>query len=149
MKRILVATDGSPASHEAVCAAIEVAAAEEAELDFAHVAPFSEMFAGAMGSMTMPHGVDEDDRGSVDAAVTEAEQSGVAARAHVLQGTESMARQITDFAEKIGADLIVVGSRGHGALASAVLGSVSVGVIHRARMPVLVVHAVPVPAGRV
>ena len=42
MKRILVATDGSPAYHESrLRRPSEMAAAEEAELDFAHVAPRS------------------------------------------------------------------------------------------------------------
>ena len=52
-------------------------------------------------------------------------------------------RHIVERAERLHADLIVVGSRGHGALVSALLGSVSRAVVTRAKRPVLVVRAAP------
>jgi nucleotide-binding universal stress UspA family protein len=53
-------------------------------------------------------------------------------------------RRILDKRGSSDVDLIVVGSRGHGAVASAVLGSVSLGVLSRGKRPVLVVRAVEV-----
>jgi nucleotide-binding universal stress UspA family protein len=47
---------------------------------------------------------------------------------------------ILTVAEDIGADLIATGSRGRGAITSAVLGSVSTEILHGAHCDVLVVH---------
>jgi nucleotide-binding universal stress UspA family protein len=51
----------------------------------------------------------------------------------------STARTIVDLAKKAGADLIVVGNRGHGPLAGIVLGSVALRLLQSAPYPVLTV----------
>lgn len=51
------------------------------------------------------------------------------------------AMAITQRARQLNADLIVVGTRGRGRIAAAVLGSVSAGVVDRAPCPVLVARA--------
>lgn len=47
-----------------------------------------------------------------------------------------------------GADLLVVGSRGHGTFAEAMLGSVGQYCVHHARCPVLIIREAPGQAAR-
>ena len=50
------------------------------------------------------------------------------------------AEEIASFAKARKADLIVMGTHGHSALAGAVLGSVAQGVLARCKVPMLLVH---------
>jgi nucleotide-binding universal stress UspA family protein len=141
MKRILIATDGSPSALQAVELGLELAAEQEAEAIFVHVAPSTEVLpvnGFAMGPVSVPHEVTEDDMKSLYDAVELAEERGLSSGSRLLVGEP--AKQIVDYANSIDADLIVVGSRGHGAISSALLGSVSRGILHAAKRPVLVVR---------
>jgi nucleotide-binding universal stress UspA family protein len=60
----------------------------------------------------------------------------VPVRARVVEGNP--ARVLLDASD--GADLLVVGSRGHGGFAEALLGSVSQHCVHHARCPVVVIR---------
>ncbi len=63
--------------------------------------------------------------------------AGIATTALLVQGaTEEM---LLTEAEKLGVDMIVLGSHGRGAVRQLMLGSTSAGVLHRAKCPVLVV----------
>jgi nucleotide-binding universal stress UspA family protein len=139
MNRILIATDGSPSAGEAVEFGLQLASEQDAEAIFVHVAPSFDVAPvyGFGMSGVMPHELTTADRAALDAAADLAERKGVRARTELLSG--EAADEIVAFADSIDSDLIVVGSRGHGAVASALLGSVSRGVLHEARRPVLVV----------
>jgi nucleotide-binding universal stress UspA family protein len=58
------------------------------------------------------------------------------------------ARAIADIAREVGADLIIVGTRGYSPIHGAVVGSVAQALLHLAPCPVLAVPPVDRPAGR-
>ena len=138
MKKILIATDGTASAREAVAFGLELAAEQSAEAIVVHVAPALDILpvAGFGMPAAQPHPVSAYDRAALDEASTLAAAEGVSVRTELLTGDP--VDEIVAFADSTDADLIVVGSRGHGALASAVLGSVSQGVLHEARRSVLV-----------
>jgi nucleotide-binding universal stress UspA family protein len=145
MKKILIATDGSPSALQAVEVGLELAAEHESELTFVHVAPAADVLPVAgfamAGPVSVPHELDEHDRSSLDEALHLAEEQGLDAWTKLLVG--DAAKQIVAFADEIDADLIVVGSRGLGAIGGTLLGSVSRRILHEAKRPVLIVREVP------
>jgi nucleotide-binding universal stress UspA family protein len=70
-------------------------------------------------------------------------EQGLDCTALLVQGStpETIVRE----AERLAADLIVLGSRGHGFLRRALLGSVSEHVLHHANRPVLILPTPPSP----
>lgn len=148
MRKIVIATDGSESAREAIEFGLDLAAEQNAEAIFVHVAPAVDVMPAAGFGISVPpsvpHVPDEDDRASLQEAVEIAARHGIDAKTELLKGHP--ASEIVTYADTIDADLIVVGSRGHGAIASALLGSVSRGVLHESRRPVLVVRGTQVAA---
>ena len=146
-RKILVATDGSPSSTEAVAFGVELAAEHRAELIFAHAVPILDVVPvggfGAIGG-AFPHEVDEHDRTLLDEAAAVAAEHDVVATTVMLRG--DTVDQIVAYADSHDVDLIVGGSRGHGAIAGALLGSVSRGILGESKRPVLIVRAAAVAA---
>lgn len=143
MKKFLLATDGSASARDAVAFGLELAAEQSAEVIVVHVAPALDIVPttsfGIPGAM--PHPLSAHDRAALEEASALAAEAGVSARTELLTGNP--VDEIVAYADSIDADLIVIGSRGHGVVASALLGSVSKGVLHEARRPVLVVRGAP------
>ena len=142
MHRILVATDGSPASDEAVRFGLELAEEYGAKVYLVHVVPeLHVMPANGFGGLggAVPRELTDADSEAVVRAEALADEAGVGTKSAILRG--DVVDEIVAFGDNLAVDLIVVGSRGHGALANALLGSVSRGVLGESRRPVAVVRA--------
>jgi nucleotide-binding universal stress UspA family protein len=72
-------------------------------------------------------------------ALVPAGQSGVVAKTHVFHGDDA-AEAIGEAAERLGADVVVIASRGRGAITRLFLGSVADKVLRHCRRPVLVLR---------
>jgi nucleotide-binding universal stress UspA family protein len=143
-KNIVWATDGSESADRAFAYAKELAATSGAKLFAIHS---DEHLIGGR-SAGVPVFADEPDlrtriRGQIDAARKEGFDATFEA-VRCTAGKSPLA--IAEFAQRVDADVIVVGTRGHSPLTGALLGSVTRGLLHSAPCPVLAVPPAAVPA---
>jgi nucleotide-binding universal stress UspA family protein len=121
MKPIMLATDGSPTAEKATETAIELSRALGAELVVVTVweIPYT-----TVGLAPAP----------------------VETRTVVLRGIT--VQEICAAADKFDPRMVVVGSHGWGIVRRALFGSVSTGVLHHAKCPVLVIRGTDAPAAQ-
>jgi nucleotide-binding universal stress UspA family protein len=140
---IVVAVDGSPAAEQAVAVALDLASAQSAKVVFVHYSPIAAtLLEGAPDSSPSPEAIEGADA-VLRAAAEKARERAVAFELEIVdeRGTSDIAASLAGIAEARRASLTVVGSRGRGKIAGAVLGSVSRGLLSVSRVPVLVTHA--------
>lgn len=148
MRRILAALDFSAVTRAVVEQAASLAGAYGAELTLLHVAAPDPAFVGYdVGPQTVRDArareLRTEHRGLQDLA-EELRGRGLRAQARLVQGpaVETLLRE----ARELGAEAIVLGSHGHGAVYDVLVGSVARGVLRQAPCPVLVVPAASVPS---
>jgi nucleotide-binding universal stress UspA family protein len=142
MNTIIAATDGSSAARAAVDRAVTEAAARGARLELVSawsVLAGTEFGAPAVLSEDVMFANRDAMSAELDAAAAVARAAGVDVTLRLVDGEP--AAEICRAATETRADLVIMGSRGHGRLASAVLGSVASRVIAHAPCPVMVVPA--------
>lgn len=144
ISKILVPTDGSERAEKAALFAIELAKESSASLEFLYVLDeTSPAFAFEIESGITPDVKELADslRSTAESFVNKlkerADAASVSAETSVVHGHPS--EEILAEAERSGADHIVMASHGRRALAAAVIGSVTLNVIHGASVPVTVV----------
>lgn len=135
-QRIVVGVDGSEPAQRALEWALGQAKLTGAVVDAVLAWQYPVSYGWAIAEQDAP--LSDLARQTLDKAISEAAAvaPGVVVRGHVLE--QNPAQALIDAAE--GADLLVVGSRGHGGFVGALLGSVSQHCVHHAPCPVLVMR---------
>lgn len=132
---IVWATDGSELADRALPHVTELARAHGSKIVAVHA---NELLRGRFGGA--PLRADEPDvREQIERQVAELKADGFDAELKVMSGTGEIAELIAHAASEVDADLIVVGTHGHGGFKSAVLGSVARGLLHWSHCPVLAI----------
>lgn len=139
IKAILVPTDFSEHSEKSFAAAMEFAKTFEARIEILHVYDVPDL--ATVYEITFPAEVDAGIRRAASQKLEEwkdrAAAEGLKASTQLVFGAPS--RAIVQHAEKSEIDLIVMGTRGLGAIKHMLLGSVAEHTIREAPCPVLTV----------
>src|SRR5215216_4873861 len=137
--KILLATDGSEEAVLAAQSAADLAARTGSELHVVHVGetlgPGYSGYAGYEEGV-LPSAQEDLERQAQVGRIAVAE--GPRAQSHLRMGRPD--EEIVALGEEIGAELIVIGSRGLGGVRRALMGSVSDSVVRHAHCPVLLVR---------
>lgn len=136
-RTIVVGYDGSTAARKAFDAALELAAGDHAELHVVSVGRPSEIADDVETEAVIEHTRAYHRRLLAELKASAATKQ---VKTHYEVAVGHPAEQIIYYADRIGADLIVVGDRGRSNFARLLLGSVSKQVTEHAGRPVLVVR---------
>ncbi len=139
--KLLAAVDLSKASSYVIEAVHRVALATDAEVYVLHtILPLPGIAGPEFNPVTEQQELSErylDERDELNELVTQLVDADVNASALMAQGdpVKTILRQ----AERLDAELVVVGSHGHGMMFDALVGSISAGILRKSTIPVLVV----------
>jgi nucleotide-binding universal stress UspA family protein len=148
-RNILVSVDGSPSSERALAEAIDIAKSSRARLTILTATSTPPAWAYAPSSVAALQALgpelEREAKQILSAAVDTVPDSvpvtSILSRRPVRK---ALARELASGRH----DLLVMGSRGRGALASSLLGSVSHFALNHSRIPVLIVHDESAPPQR-
>lgn len=134
-KTILIAVAGSEGSKRALPIAVELAKRDEAKIVFVHA---DERIVGKGGGDIHPD--EQQIQADIKKQAEELSAQGIETSFEmkdVMVG--GPAHVIAEVADRVSADLIVTGTRGHSPVSGLLLGSVAQRLLHLAKQPVLVV----------
>lgn len=144
MKTIITALDFSDATKSVLAAAIAMAQSQQAALHIVHVLePEPSYTAYGMTPEEFPaiqvfqQESQKRAEAKLNQAVATAKEQLADVRAELMIG--SPLHTIIDYVKKTAADLVVIGTHGHGAVAALLIGSVAEGLVRKAVCPTLVI----------
>lgn len=142
--KILLAIDGSEEAEVAALEAIELADGTDSELHVVHVGVVPTFLTGGRGTPgydgRLYEQIEEESKELLRKLSWRVKVAGgTVAGAHLRMGVVDL--EIIGMAKELGADLIVMGCRGHRGIRRAIEGSISDAVIRHAPCPVLVVRS--------
>lgn len=140
LKKILIPYDGSKFSNRAFKEALDLAQKYDSKII---ILSCLEVFStGWFGKMGVSQIVINKLRGKIMKEIQElekiAKKKDIPVKARILEST-SIAKTIVSFAKLNKIDLIIMGSKGQSGIKDLFLGSVSNGVVHQAKCPVLII----------
>ena len=136
---VVVGVDGSPDGEAAIGYAFEEARLRQAPLVAVH-AWSDEVFDPAVAALLDRAGIEQREAAVLEEAMAPWQQKNPDVRVRTRLALDSAAGTLVG--ESGSAQLVVVGSRGHGGLAGLLMGSVSRAVVHHAHCPVAVVRRI-------
>lgn len=144
-KHILTATDGSDWANKGLDAAIELARLMQARLSVLTVSDVypdylvTDGYVVPSDAMRLSEAATSHAREVLDMSRARAAEKGVLAETlHIMVGPPALA--ITENAEELGCDLIVIGSRGRRGLTKLLLGSQASEVLSGTSLPVMIIR---------
>ena len=142
-QNILVPVDGSETSFAAVAKAAELAKAFGSKITVVQVLTLDPYIAAEYITANQTNDLIERARAAIVKTLEEAKQKfteqGVEAETKLLEG-QVIAREITNAAKDLNADLIVIGSHGRTGFKKLFLGSVAQSILGQADVPVMVIR---------
>jgi nucleotide-binding universal stress UspA family protein len=139
---ILLATDGSEEAQLAATTAADLAQKTNSELHLITVGPDLPLYELTEHPADFEDVLRKNRREAKEMLEQQAkrmeESGGTVSETHLREGRAE--EEIVEVAEEIGAGLILMGSRGHGRLRRALMGSVSDAVVRHAHCPVTIVR---------
>jgi nucleotide-binding universal stress UspA family protein len=140
--KILLATDGSEEAELAAQIAIDLAESTGSELHVVYVERLPNFLdtPGTIGYDALLYDKHEEEAREVLRKLVWRVQvaGGTIAGSHLRMG--GVADEVVSLAEELGVGVIVMGSRGHGGIRRALMGSVSDSVVRHAHCPVMIVR---------
>jgi len=139
MQKIIVPVDFSNGTEEIVQKALQMAKAFSGSIYLIHVVPPIQDSSGRDNGETIDEMANDypNETGKLKALAQKVREGGIEVHAIFIEGVTSLS--ILDAAQKISAELIVMGTHGHGVVSGLFLGGVSQAVAKKSTCPVLLV----------